>query len=110
VKESSTLAKLSSVSTGGYQREHVCFVESDWKHSSHIRHKRDSNETTCVSGNDANQPVPDILIVTIAVFQIWKFEPSVPFLVAMIAAKKHAMRLISKLGTVPPPPPPTLWH
>jgi hypothetical protein len=29
----------------------------------------------------------DILILEITVFQIWKFEPSVPFLVATIAAK-----------------------
>ena len=36
------------------------------------------------------------------VFPTWKFEPSVPFLVAMIVAKKHEMRLFLKLGTVNP--------
>ena len=31
--------------------------------------------------------LPDILIVVITVFQIWKFESYVPFLVARIATK-----------------------
>ena len=31
--------------------------------------------------------LPDTLTMAVIVFQIWKFEPSVPFLVAMIAAK-----------------------
>ncbi len=37
--------------------------------------------------NDANQPVADISILVVIAFQTWKFEPSVPFLVATIAAK-----------------------
>jgi hypothetical protein len=43
-----------------------------------------------VIGNDANQPVARHFIsdsVTVTVFQINKFEPSVLFLGAMIAAK-----------------------
>ena len=41
------------------------------------------------------------MTMAVIVFVIWKFEPSVPFLVAMIAAR-HEMRLIFKLGTAHP--------
>jgi hypothetical protein len=44
-----------------------------------------------VIGNDANQPVARHFNTGNTVFLIWKFELSVPFLVAMIAE----MRLIS---------------
>jgi hypothetical protein len=37
-----------------------------------------------------------------AVFQIWKFEPSVPFLVETTSRKRREVHLISKLGTVHP--------
>jgi hypothetical protein len=46
-----------------------------------------------VIGNDANQLLPDILILATILFQMWKCEPSVPFL---------EMPLVSKLGTVHP--------
>ena len=39
-----------------------------------------------VTSNDANL-LPDTSTMAVIVFLIWKFEPSVPFLVAMIAAK-----------------------
>ena len=61
-----------------------------------------------VIGSDAtDDPVVRQLIVAITVFQIWKFEPSVPFLEATIAGKRHEKRLISKLRTAALF---TLWH
>ena len=40
-----------------------------------------------VIGNDANQPIARYLILAFTVFQISKFEPSVPFLEATIDTK-----------------------
>jgi hypothetical protein len=61
-------------------------------------------QASAVIGNDANQHVARYvrLIVAITMFQTRKLEPSVPFLVVMIATKRHEMLLISKLGTVHP--------
>jgi hypothetical protein len=47
--------------------------------------------------------LPGIFILAITVVQIWKCEPSVPFLVATTAENSgHEMSLVSKLGTVQP--------
>jgi hypothetical protein len=55
---------------------------------------------SAIIGNDANQLLPDILILATILFQMWKREPSIPFLVATIAAKVTKVPLVSKLGTV----------
>ena len=60
------------------------------------------DEHRAVIGNNANQLLPDILILATILFQMWKCEPSVPFLVATIAAKVTKCPLFPNLALATP--------